>query len=80
MTWMCPCGNVMKLSILSCTVCGGKKAAGKSMLVMKGDWFCNSCKKNNFVKRKPCFSCGVDKVAYLCAIVSIVILVCMKLE
>ena len=49
-------------AILNCTSCGRVKSEGESMLVMKGDWLFRHCMKNNFAKRKTCYSCGIGKV------------------
>ncbi|KAL5252960.1 hypothetical protein ACHWQZ_G015656 [Mnemiopsis leidyi] len=61
MSWRCPCGEIMSFSICKCGVCGEKKSRGESLVVMRGDWLCKLCGKNNFAKRKKCFGCGAQK-------------------
>lgn len=62
MAWKCSCGTVSSLSIAKCPHCGKDKKLGESLIKMRGDWCCGQCGKNNFARRKKCFSCGVNKV------------------
>ena len=48
------------LNLGSCNkcCCGTEKSNGEYLTKLAGDWVCSSCRKNNFAKRRLCFSCS----------------------
>ena len=64
MVWRCVCGTIIMKSfaIPNCTACGGRKAAGESLIIMRGDWWCSHCQKSNFARNVKCFTCKTPKV------------------